>query len=148
MMFDDEPHDESHDGAPNVGLEEQPTTQMPPKIPDIAHFGDTTSVEPEPEAPPPAVEPEPEAPPPAVEPEPEAPPPAVEPEPEAPPPAVEPEPDPKVMEEEPHQDSDSIELKSSCSSCSTSFKVRIPPGAPGVRVPCPACGSIEVVRRP
>jgi predicted RNA-binding Zn-ribbon protein involved in translation (DUF1610 family) len=137
MMFDDEPHDESHDGAPNVGLEEQSTTQMPPKIPDIAHFGDTTSVEPEPEAPPPAVEPEPEAPPPAVEPEPEA-----------PPPAVEPEPDPKVMEEEPHQDSDSIELKSSCSSCSTSFKVRIPPGAPGVRVPCPACGSIEVVRRP
>ncbi|MFL2954278.1 MAG: hypothetical protein ACJZ56_02430, partial [Candidatus Thalassarchaeaceae archaeon] len=58
------------------------------------------------------------------------------------------EPDQNVTKEETLQDSDSIELKSSCSSCPTSFKVRIPPGAPGVRTPCPACGSIEVVRRP
>ncbi|DAC14244.1 MAG TPA: hypothetical protein D7H73_01260, partial [Candidatus Poseidoniales archaeon] len=64
-----------------------------------------------------------------------------------PPPLAE-EQDQNATEEEPLQDSDSIEMKPSCSSCSTSFKVRIPPGAPGVRVPCPACGSIEVVRRP
>jgi len=172
MMFDDEPLEESPVETPFVGREEQPATQTPPKIPDITRLEDTTLVEPEPEATPPAVEPEPEATPPAVEPEPEATPPAVEPEPEATPPAVEPEPEatppavepepeatppavepepeatPPLAEEEPPQDPDSIEMKASCSSCSTSFKVRIPSGAPGVRVPCPACGSIEVVRRP
>ena len=157
MMFDDEPLDESSGNAPHARQEEQPTTQMPPEIPEIANLEDITAAEPEPEASSPALEPEPEAPPPALEPEPEAPPPALEPEQEAPPPALEPEPeapppalepDRNPTEEKSPQDSESIEMKPSCSSCSASFKVKIPPGAPGVRVPCPACGSIEVVRRP
>ena len=146
MMFDDEPLDESIGNAPHARQEEQPTTQIPPKIPEIADLEDLTAAEPEPEAPSPALEPEPEAPPPALEPEPEAPPPAAEPEPEAPPPALERDRNPS--EEKPPQDPASIEMRPSCSSCSASFKVKIPSGAPGVRVPCPACGSIEVVRRP
>ena len=140
MMFDDDPIDEKQGEPPHPRQEEQPTTPMPPKIPEITQLEDTTPVEPEPEAPPPAVEPEPE---------PEAPPPAVEPEPEPEPPSpLSEEPDNNTTEENPPQDHEAIELKSSCSSCSSSFKVKIPPGAPGVRVPCPACGSIEVVRRP
>ena len=143
--------------APHARQEEQPTTQMPPEIPEIANLEDITAAEPEPEASSPALEPEPEAPPPALEPEPEAPPPALEPEQEAPPPALEPEPGGTAAsigartggptasigarwnptEEKSPQDSESIEMKPSCSSCSASFKVKIPPGAPGVRVPCP-----------
>ena len=127
MMFDDDPIDEKQGEPPHPQREEQPTTPMPPKIPEITQLEDTTSVEPEPEAPPPAVEPEPEPEAPTLLPE---------------------ESGNNAREKNPPQDHETTELKSSCSSCSSSFKVKIPPGAPGVRAPCPACGSIEVVRRP
>ena len=124
MMFDDEPTKENQNEVPSAVIEEQQTTQIPPKIPEIADLGDSISVEPEPEAPTTPVEPDPEPSPPFKE-----------------------EQGKDLREESQLQNSESIELKSSCSSCSSSFKVKIPPGAPGVRVTCPACGSIEVVRR-
>ena len=125
MMFDDESLDDSPADAIYVGQEEQPTTQIPPKIPEIPHLEGTVPMEPEPATPAPPAEPEPATP--ALPSE---------------------EPDQNEIKEKPPENSDYVELKPSCNACSTYFKVRIPSGAPGVRVPCPACGSIEVVRRP
>ena len=41
-----------------------------------------------------------------------------------------------------------FEMRVNCGECQAQFRVRIPNGAPGVRAPCPTCGSVQVVRRP
>jgi hypothetical protein len=46
------------------------------------------------------------------------------------------------------QASPGFEMRVNCGECQAQFRVRIPNGAPGVRAPCPTCGSVQVVRRP
>jgi predicted Zn finger-like uncharacterized protein len=41
-----------------------------------------------------------------------------------------------------------LQMRVKCSECQAQFRVKIPHGAPGVRVSCPTCGSLQVVRRP
>ncbi len=45
-------------------------------------------------------------------------------------------------------DSEPLVMTIECNDCSAQIKLKLPPGAPGARVPCPKCGSIQVARRP